>query len=99
MHTPVTAAGDIAIELRRGAFTPKVNWPMTGTASCAAWVARWVGEPRMNRVDPVRLAVALEMRAGTDTAICRSNKVFGGAIRTRPPVHQPSRQSLDGARP
>lgn len=32
------AAGDIAIELRRGAVTLKVTWPMAGAASCAAWV-------------------------------------------------------------
>lgn len=32
------AAGDIAIELRRGAITLKVAWPMTEAGSCAAWV-------------------------------------------------------------
>ena len=32
------AAGDIAIELRRGTITLKVAWPMSGAASCAAWV-------------------------------------------------------------
>ena len=37
-QTPATAANDIAIELRRGAFTLKVTWPMAGAASCAAWV-------------------------------------------------------------
>lgn len=36
-HAPA-AAGDIAIELRRGAVTLKVTWPMAGAASCAAWV-------------------------------------------------------------
>ncbi|RYG56628.1 MAG: IS66 family insertion sequence hypothetical protein [Alphaproteobacteria bacterium] len=37
-QTPATAASDIAIELRRGAITLKVTWPMSGAASCAAWV-------------------------------------------------------------
>lgn len=37
-QAPVAAAGDIAIELRRGAVTLKVTWPMAGAASCAAWV-------------------------------------------------------------
>jgi transposase len=32
------AAGDIVIELRRGAITLKVAWPMTEAGSCAAWV-------------------------------------------------------------
>lgn len=32
------AATDIAIELRRGAVTLNVSWPMAGAASCAAWV-------------------------------------------------------------
>jgi transposase len=32
------AATDITIELRRGAVTLKVSWPMAGAASCAAWV-------------------------------------------------------------
>jgi transposase len=36
-HAPM-AANDIAIELRRGAVTLKVTWPMAGAASCAAWV-------------------------------------------------------------
>ena len=37
-QTPAAAANDIAIELRRGAVTLKVTWPMAGAASCAAWV-------------------------------------------------------------
>jgi transposase len=32
------AAGDIVFELRRGAITLKVAWPMTEAGSCAAWV-------------------------------------------------------------
>ncbi|MFM9928421.1 transposase [Variovorax sp. H27-G14] len=36
-HVP-SAASDIAIELRRGAITLKVTWPMAGAASCAAWI-------------------------------------------------------------
>ena len=34
----LAAASDIAIELRRGAITLKVTWPMSGAVSCAAWV-------------------------------------------------------------
>ena len=37
-QAPPAAAGDIAIELRRGAITLKVTWPMSGAVSCAAWV-------------------------------------------------------------
>lgn len=37
-QTSATAANDIAIELRRGAITLKVTWPMSGAVSCAAWV-------------------------------------------------------------
>lgn len=37
-QAPAAAASDIAIELRRGAITLKVTWPMSGAVSCAAWV-------------------------------------------------------------
>jgi transposase-like protein len=29
---------EITIELRRGATVVKVNWPLAGAASCAAWL-------------------------------------------------------------
>ena len=36
--TPTRAAGDIGIELRRGATLVKVTWPLAAAADCAAWM-------------------------------------------------------------
>ncbi len=33
---------DIRIELRRGATTVTVNWPMAGAGECAAWLRDWL---------------------------------------------------------
>lgn len=35
---PAKADGDIRIEVRRGAGSVTVNWPLQGAASCAAWL-------------------------------------------------------------
>jgi transposase len=34
----VTSVGDIRIEVRRGAMTITVAWPLTATAECAGWL-------------------------------------------------------------
>ena len=40
---PVVATPpDIRIELRRGATTVTVSWPMAGSADCAAWLREWL---------------------------------------------------------
>jgi len=36
-QSEVGSAGDIEIELRRGAITMKVSWPRSATADLAAW--------------------------------------------------------------
>lgn len=33
---------DIRIELRRGATTVTVNWPMAGAGQCASWLRDWL---------------------------------------------------------
>lgn len=33
-----TAAQELVIELRRGALTVKVSWPVTAASECAAWM-------------------------------------------------------------
>ena len=38
----VPPAPDIRIELRRGATSVTVSWPMTGSADCAAWLREWL---------------------------------------------------------
>jgi len=35
---PVTPAGEIRIEVRRGATTITVAWPMAAAAECAGWM-------------------------------------------------------------
>ena len=35
---PTRAAGDIGIELRRGATLVKVTWPLAAASDCAAWM-------------------------------------------------------------
>jgi transposase len=37
-NSAVTAAREIAIELRRGATVVKVAWPLAAAADCAAWL-------------------------------------------------------------
>ena len=42
---PVVAAPpapDIRIELRRGATSVTVSWPMAGSSDCAAWLREWL---------------------------------------------------------
>jgi transposase len=42
---PVVAAPpapDIRIELRRGATSVTVSWPMAGASDCAAWLREWL---------------------------------------------------------
>lgn len=67
---------DIRIELRRGPTTVTVNWPMAGAGECGL-VARLAA---MIRIEAVWLSTsALDMRAGTDTALARVVMVFGSA--------------------
>jgi transposase len=37
-RSAVTTAQEITIELRRGATTVKVAWPLAAAADCAAWL-------------------------------------------------------------
>ncbi len=39
--TPAPPA-DIRIELRRGAATVSVSWPVSATGECAAWLREWL---------------------------------------------------------
>ena len=36
------AAGDIRIELRRGATTVTIGWPAQAAGDCAAWLREWL---------------------------------------------------------
>jgi len=36
------AAGDICIELRRGATTVMIRWPAQAVGDCAAWLRAWL---------------------------------------------------------
>jgi transposase len=38
----VPPAADIRIELRRGAASVTVSWPMAGASDCAAWLREWL---------------------------------------------------------
>ena len=46
VHTPaassVAAATDIRIELRRGASTVTLSWPLVAACECAAWLSEWL---------------------------------------------------------
>ena len=35
-------SGDIRIELRRGATTMSIHWPVHGAGECAAWLREWL---------------------------------------------------------
>jgi transposase len=35
-------AADIRLELRRGATTISISWPVAAGAECAAWLAQWL---------------------------------------------------------
>ena len=37
-----TARADIRIELRRGATSVAVSWPLAAADQCAAWLGRWL---------------------------------------------------------
>jgi len=39
---PPPAAGDIRIELRRGASTVTISWPAQAAGECAAWLREWL---------------------------------------------------------
>ena len=39
---PVASAPDIRIELRRGAASVTVSWPLQGAGECAAWLRDWL---------------------------------------------------------
>lgn len=40
---PVVAGGaDIRLELRRGATTINISWPVAASAECATWLAQWL---------------------------------------------------------
>ena len=36
------AAGEIRIELRRGATTVTISWPTQAAGECAAWLREWL---------------------------------------------------------
>lgn len=38
LPAPVSPAGEIRIDVRRGATTITVTWPMSGAAECAGWM-------------------------------------------------------------
>ena len=40
-HSP-PAAGDIRIELRRGATSVTISWPAQAAGDCAAWLRAWL---------------------------------------------------------
>ena len=35
---PVSAGGDIRVELKRGAVTMRLSWPLSAAGECAAWM-------------------------------------------------------------
>lgn len=35
-------AGDIRVEVRRGATTVNISWPTGAATECAAWLAQWL---------------------------------------------------------
>ena len=39
---PAVAAGEIRIELRRGATTVAISWPASSAQECAAWLRSWL---------------------------------------------------------
>jgi transposase-like protein len=39
---PPPAAGDIRIELRRGATSVTISWPTQAAGDCAAWLREWL---------------------------------------------------------
>lgn len=39
---PVAPPSDIRIELRRGAASVTVSWPLQGAGECAAWLRDWL---------------------------------------------------------
>ena len=39
---PPPAAGDIRIELRRGATTVTIRWPAQAAGECAVWLREWL---------------------------------------------------------
>jgi transposase-like protein len=39
---PTVVGGEIRIELRRGATTVSINWPVSSAQECAAWLRSWL---------------------------------------------------------
>jgi hypothetical protein len=69
-------AQEIKVELRKGALSMALTWPL----SAAAEVESWSAAMQLIRIDAAWQATApLDMRAGTDTALARVVAVFGAA--------------------
>jgi transposase len=74
---PAAPAGEIRIEVRRGATTVTVAWPMAAACRVRGLDARAAA---VIRIEAVWLAVQpLDMRAGTESALARVVNVFGEA--------------------
>ena len=43
LEMPRAAPADIRLELRRGAATVIVNWPVQEAAACGSWLREWLG--------------------------------------------------------
>jgi hypothetical protein len=43
LEMPSPAPSDIRLELRRGAATVIVNWPIQQAAACGSWLREWLG--------------------------------------------------------
>ena len=43
LEMPRAAPADIRLELRRGAATVVVNWPVQEAAACGSWLREWLG--------------------------------------------------------
>ena len=41
--TSVVAPAPIQIEVRRGAVSARIQWPVSAAADCAAWLREWLG--------------------------------------------------------
>ena len=41
-ESTAVSPGDIRIELRRGATTMSIHWPVHGAGECAAWLREWL---------------------------------------------------------
>jgi transposase len=41
--TSAVAPAPIQIEVRRGAVSARIQWPVSAAADCAAWLRQWLG--------------------------------------------------------